>query len=255
LQKPVEFESCKQTVRGTLHIPEGAGKFPAVLLCHGFTGSRTESHFLFVKMSRELERRGIASLRFDFRGSGESDGEFVEMTVSGEICDARAALDFLARQRRVDRGGIGMLGLSLGGFVAAHVASSDERVKSLVLWSAVATSELIIERVLTPPNRRKLKRDGYIDAGGLAVGKGFFEDVAQLNALDRIARSRAAILIIHGADDEVVPVEHAELYRSAARNAREVRKVIVKKADHVFKNLKHERQVIELTADWFSRTL
>src|SRR2546426_5960176 len=64
-----------------IHRPERARARrggPGVVLFHGFTGDRMESHWLFVKCSRALALAGIASLRFDFYGSGESEGEFSE---------------------------------------------------------------------------------------------------------------------------------------------------------------------------------
>ena len=76
MQQACYFSNEGQQIAGTVHIPDGPGPFPGVLLCHGFTGQRIEAHFIFVKMSRALEQAGIASLRFDFRGSGESEGRF-----------------------------------------------------------------------------------------------------------------------------------------------------------------------------------
>jgi alpha/beta superfamily hydrolase len=122
-----------------LHLPAAAPNrpTPAVVLFHGFTGHRMEAHGIFVKCSRALAKAGIASLRFDFYGSGESDGEFREMTLRGEIADGRAAVDFLRGQAGIDPERVGLLGLSLGGAVAATLAPSVH-AKVLVLWSAVA---------------------------------------------------------------------------------------------------------------------
>jgi len=83
-----------------------------------------ESHWIFVKCARALARAGIASLRFDFYGSGESDGEFREVTLQGEIADARAAMDFFRRQKGIDPKRLGLLGLSLGGAIAASPTST-----------------------------------------------------------------------------------------------------------------------------------
>lgn len=59
-----------------LHVPGDAnGKLPIVCIYHGFTGNKMEPHFIFIKLSRLLEKKGIASVRFDFGGSGEGDGD------------------------------------------------------------------------------------------------------------------------------------------------------------------------------------
>ncbi|MFA0780897.1 MAG: hypothetical protein RJAPGHWK_002418, partial [Candidatus Fervidibacter sp.] len=76
----VQFEVQGQRVYGMLHLPDGTSdtgkKVPAVAMCHGFTGNRIEAHRLFVKAARHFVQHGIAVLRFDFRGSGESEGDF-----------------------------------------------------------------------------------------------------------------------------------------------------------------------------------
>jgi hypothetical protein len=255
MQKPTSFRNEGQVIAGTLHLPEGVGRRPAVLLCHGFTGSRIEAHFLFVKASRALERAGIASLRFDFRGSGESEGAFREMTQSGEVSDAHAALSVLARQRQVDASRLGILGLSMGGLVAASLAGRDERIQSVALWSAVANMRHDADsgwgdRVA------EARRKGFADIGGHALGKGFFEDLGLNDPLKGIAASAAGVLIVHGESDAVVPVSHADQYQQAARRrGRIVRKVIIPGADHVFSRLDWEKAVIEKTVRWFRDTL
>jgi len=70
MERLIAFRNQGQRLYGMLHRPEGVAIAPAVVLCHGFTGQRIESHRLFVKMARDLAAHGIAALRFDFRGSG-----------------------------------------------------------------------------------------------------------------------------------------------------------------------------------------
>ncbi|PKP55158.1 hypothetical protein CVT91_16415, partial [Candidatus Atribacteria bacterium HGW-Atribacteria-1] len=71
----VTLEVNDQKLRGMVHFPSGRGPFPAVALFHGFGGQRMEPHFIFVKLSRLLAKNKIITARFDFRGSGESEGE------------------------------------------------------------------------------------------------------------------------------------------------------------------------------------
>src|SRR5437867_11466797 len=121
----VQFPNrSKKWLRGVIHRPERARARrggPGVVLFHGFTGDRMESHWLFVKCARALARAGVASLRFDFFGSGESDGTFRQATLQGEIEDARAAVNFFRRQKGIHQERIGLLGPSLGGAIAAVV--------------------------------------------------------------------------------------------------------------------------------------
>ncbi len=126
MQTPVVFENEGQKLFGMIHMPEGKGPWPGVVFCHGFTGHKIETHCIFVKLAREMCRRGIAVLRFDFRGSGESEGLFEEMTVQGEISDAGKALEFLAGYKGIDPSRIGLLGFSLGGLVASIGVGPDK---------------------------------------------------------------------------------------------------------------------------------
>ena len=74
-----QFTVEGQRVYGMLHVPDGdvpAQGWPSVVMLHGFTGHRMEGHRNFVLLSRLLARQGVASLRFDFRGSGERARRF-----------------------------------------------------------------------------------------------------------------------------------------------------------------------------------
>ncbi len=256
MQRAHSFVSEGQQVVGTLHLPDGVGSHPAVVLCHGFTGQRIETHFLFVKTSRALEGAGIASLRFDFRGSGESEGEFRDMTVETEVSDALKAVDTVCALSEIDADRVGVLGLSLGGFVAACVTGFEKRVKSTVLWSAVASLSETIGRRFDAEQRKLFEEQGYVDIGGHALGKGFMDAVEALDPLQLIGKSSGPVLIVHGTADESVPVEHAHRYETSARHGnRRVEKLIVKGADHTYATLATERQAIERSVTWFRETL
>ncbi|MCR4403349.1 MAG: alpha/beta hydrolase [Firmicutes bacterium] len=145
MRESITFANEGQKLIGVLHRPARPvtpdhDKAPAVVLFHGFTGTKVERHRIFVKTAEALAREGIVALRFDFRGSGDSEGDFEDMTLPGEISDARASLDYASGLPGVDGNNLGILGLSMGGAVAACV-SDDPRVRSVVLWSAVADLE------------------------------------------------------------------------------------------------------------------
>ena len=119
-ERVVEFRSGEHVLRGMLHLPEDVPDrgAPAVLFLHGYTADRIGPHYLFVRASRSLAEAGIASLRFDFAGSGESEGRFRDASLVTELADARVALDFLCRQRGIDPDRIATGGGSSGGTVA-----------------------------------------------------------------------------------------------------------------------------------------
>lgn len=262
MRDPVVFYNQGQKIIGVLHEPDfikqnrccGGRRVPAVAIFHGFTGTKVEPHRIFVKMAESLVSKGIAALRFDFRGSGDSEGDFAEMTLEGEISDAIKALDFLSERPELDPNRIGVLGLSMGGTVAAAVTGRDSRVKACVLWAAAAdfsTLGLTQELQGGPiPDR--------VDMRGNVVGRAFLEGVVKARPADELARSSAPVLILHGDSDETVPYQQAYSFLEAARISRsdeDARLVIIKGGDHTFNSEPLEREVITHSTEWFVRHL
>jgi len=250
MERCVSFENEGLTLYGMLHSYQDAQR-PCVVFCHGFTGTRIEAHRIFVKCARALCEAGIGALRFDFRGSGESEGRFEDMTVPGEISDALAALRFARAQPEVAPERVGLLGLSLGGCVAACAAARDGGVKALCLWAAV--SEPGVFRAMG--ETELFKRNGRLDLDGNVVGRGFVETCAKVNPLAEVARFTGPALIVHGGKDETVMPVHAERYRQALTNAANVKLHIIEGADHVFSSEKWENEAIGATVEFFVRAL
>lgn len=140
----VSFPVDGQKVVGTLEIPDTqTGPSPVVLMLHGFTGTRNElpvkdtDDGVYTRVARQLSDAGYASLRIDFRGSGDSEGAWEDTTFSGQIADAVAAVDWLKDNKDVDGTSISVLGWSQGGLVAAHAVAERPNVKSAILWAPV----------------------------------------------------------------------------------------------------------------------
>lgn len=231
MEHPIFFENLGQRMYGMLHRPDGAQSAPAVVMFHGFTGHRTEVHCLFVRAARSLMARGIGVLRFDFRGSGESEGEFSQMTVDGEVGDGLRAVEFLASRPGVDPARIGVIGMSLGGCVAACVAARSSRVKAAVLWAAVGDMEWLFS-----PYRSRLGQEGEpkdkIDLGGNVISRAFVESACAARRVDEVSRFAGPVLVLHGSKDTGVPPTDAEKYAQAI--AAKARLHMVEGADHQF---------------------
>ncbi len=249
-----QFEVKGQTITASLHVPETTPA-PGVVMCHGFTGTRMEAHLLFVKAAREFCAAGMNVLRFDFRGSGESDGTFEKMTVEGEIADALAAVEFLREQPSVDPARIALLGLSLGGLVAACAASRSERVRGLALWSSVADLMAVFSaREGWDELQAAVDRDGYVDHGAFRIGKGFYDDCARVDPLAELAGFDGPALVVHGSEDHTVPPSHDDMYIDALPGA-DKRKHIVAGADHTFSSIAWEQEAIGVTREWLAKRL
>jgi len=246
-----------QQIIGILHTPDNikpGEKTPGILMLHGFTGNKTEAHRLFVHVARSLSEYGFIVLRFDFRGSGDSDGEFEDMTLPGEVSDAERALTFLLRRRNIDRDRVGVIGLSMGGRVAAILASKDKRVKFAVLYSPALGP--LRDRSLSFMSREKIERLNSGEAveffaEGWYIKKTFFETVDYIVPLDIMDSIRVPVLIVHGDRDPIIPVEEAiRAYEKIKGVNKKNELYIVRGGDHTFSKKEHTQEVIKKTLDW-----
>ncbi len=252
-REPVILENFGQKIFGVIHIPKNTPA-PFVLFCHGFTGTKIEPHRIFVNTAEALTREGIGALRIDFRGSGDSEGSFKDMTIEGEISDAMVALDYLSKCNFVDKEKIGILGLSMGGAVASITSGRNPLIKSCVLWSAVCHFDIFFNR--SPEEVQKIKDYGdFIDLGGNPVGKRFLEEIKNIKPLEELKKRNIPVLIIHGNGDMVVPIQHAYDYYHGLKETHKTQLEIIEEADHTFNSIEWEKQVIEKTLKWFKETL
>lgn len=257
IERPIVFYNQRQQINGILHLPTTHDALcPAVAFFHGFTGTKVEPHRIFVKTARELAAIGFYVLRFDFRGCGDSAGDFSEMTIGGEISDAMKSIDVLTAMRGVDPERIGVLGLSMGGCVAACVSGQDTRVKSTVMWAPLSDD---------PPDRKNeiLERSKNIptpeaiaELNPNIVGKAFYEELPDLFPSVTIQQFTGALLVIHGSGDDVVPVSHGRRYYELMEGRDALTELeIVDKADHTFNTVAWEQAVIARSVAWFQQTL
>ena len=178
-------------------------------------GDKVEPHFIFVKLSRILAERGIASVRFDFGGSGESDGDFVDMTISKELDGAKAILDYAESLDFVDKNRIGILGLSLGGAVASMLAGDrKEDIQSLCLWAPAGNiREIVMDRKKNEKeDLKKIIKKGYCDVGGLMLGTDFLKDIENIDIFKKSSNYNKNVLLIHGDNDETIQYSVSKKY-------------------------------------------
>jgi hypothetical protein len=269
VERVVTFENEGGTVVGTLAMPTHVrGRVPAVLVLHGFTGNRDElpivgtDEFMYTRTARVLGEAGIASLRIDFRGSGESDGTFDETTFTGQISDALAAVDYLDRHRRVDD--IGVLGLSQGGLVGSATAAADHRVSSLVLWSPVASpvdtyktvlgADTVLAGLTQETTHIVLPWGAEID-----LDRPFFEELYEVDPVAEIAGYDGPLQVVVGTRDTIVTPQpqYGQVYLNYHEGDEEL---VVVDGDHVFDVLAGNGPVVldealAESVDWLESTL
>lgn len=225
----VNFSNEGMNLVCTLVVPKTRKSRPIIITLNGFTGNRndlvvpgTDEPF-FARLSRVLAEHGFCSLRVDFRGSGDSDGEYDMTTFSTQISDTLAAIDFIqGLDDPVNPDKIGIIGFSQGGLVGSAAASRDERVESLVLWSAPAYPSHDYEGLLTKegikqglalPEGETITLGIYLDGTyifDITLGKMFFDGLFQISPLAEIKNYENPIMYIAGVQDVIVwPQPHA----------------------------------------------
>jgi alpha/beta superfamily hydrolase len=130
----VSFPSGELFLEGILTIPQGAGPFPAVIVCHPHPlyGGSMDNNVVY-SLSETFSQASLASFKFNFRGVGESQGEFGQGI--GEQEDVEAAISFISTIKEVDSKRIGLAGYSAGAGFALPVGFNDERIRALAAVS------------------------------------------------------------------------------------------------------------------------
>lgn len=143
-EEEVKFKNHQIELAGTLTYPQTGEDFPAVILIHGSGPNNRDQelfgHKMFKDIADELTKSGIAVLRYDKRGIGESTGSFEEATLQDFASDVETALAFLQSHAKIDAKKIGLLGHSEGGMIAPKVAAQHPEISFVVLLAAPGAS-------------------------------------------------------------------------------------------------------------------
>ena len=243
-------------VIGTLARPDG-GPAPVVLLLHGFTGARDElptEHVpegVFGRTAARLKDAGYASLRIDFRGSGESlaDLTFADTTFEGQIADGLAALDYLAGLDTVAGDDIFVIGWSQGGLVAGAVAGRSNAPDAVALWNAVADPMATYGGLLGADLVTTAAAGGADDlhavtlpwGAEIALKGAFFQQVTSFDPASQITGYDGPLFVARGSGDTTVLPETATKWMDAHEGDEEL---WTAEMDHVF-NVFGEAETLE----------
>jgi len=210
-------------VAGVLHLPDGPGPWPCVVACHGMGASKDSDKYLL--LGRELPAAGLALARFDFRGSGESGGRDEDATIETRVADLEGVLDHLAKLPELN-GRFGLLGSSLGGYVALWTAAARAGGAPLpvVTWNA-------------PVSLRELPGADPEQAGRALVAEVLRGERAEAPA------GVTRVLVIQADRDEVVLPAHG--WRLFERAAEPCALHVIAGADHRLSDPDHRREALE----------
>ena len=259
IREAITLENNGEKIFGILHRPMHSHHVPAVVICPGFAGNKCGKFRIFVTLAKELAKRGIAVLRFDYRGSGDSEGEFSEITLEGKVIDTIKCLDFLANDPQIDSSRLGLLGRSLGGAIAVLTARRYQVIKSLALWAPVFKSDPWRELWESFKSNRQLdqaKKDILRNLPANVPNLEFLSQFFKLdleNELDGLRQ--IPLLHIHGVQDQVVKIEHAKDYEKVRLGLDNTRFVQLPRSGHDFSDADEQGIAIRETYHWYQQTL
>jgi len=243
-------------VKGTLAVPDSGATGSAVVMLHGFGSSRDEVGGLFAQQAAALAAEGIASLRIDFRGYGESAGDMADTTLEGLVADATAAHTFLTGVEGVDAARIGVIGYSFGAAVAMLEPAT---FKSVVVWGQMGDLQKEFHEFLGQDFYDRAKSEGVasVDLGWRVVTlkQSFFDSLATHDLAARFAGYEGPFLTIAGEADPATG--YFDQYLGLAAGQKEA--LTIPGADHMLGVFSDQpeigRQVIEKTTAWLRDTL
>ena len=238
-------------LRGMLHRPAVEGKVPFVVMFHDFCGNRIEFNRFFWKIARYLEQNGIASIRFDFAGSGESDGNFSDMCLRSECADGKAILDYAKTLDFVDTDRLALFGFGLGGLIASILAPEVQNdIRGICLCSPAfgAKHEVTVKKEITHFNIETMERDGYVDILGCRVGPSLPEDIRKLDMESNFRMFRKDALIVQGLADQTAYHGYSEYYAGFYPKGR---LHTIEGADHHYSSLEQRQELYRVLACFF----
>lgn len=203
-----------KTLRGYLDYPDNFNG-EIVVFFHGFTGNKSEHAYHFRNFSRILAKHGYASIRMDFSGNGESDGEFYDFTFDTMMSEAKQIIDYAFKVDGVKK--VSLLGFSMGGAVASIMSSVyQNKLSKIILWSAAAN---IADHIREYYNTGVKTENGNSMHGNFELSKEMFESVDRCHPMEGIEKFTNPVLLVHGRGDQCIDYLYSMRYAVKYPNA------------------------------------
>jgi putative redox protein len=246
MRQKVQFSSNEIQLSGALEVPEDNVRCYA-LFAHCFTCGKDIA--AASRIARALTSAGIAVLRFDFTGLGNSDGDFANTNFSSNLQDLLAACDFLRSQYEAPAI---LIGHSLGGAAVLAMANDVPEVKAVVTIGAPHRADHIAQVFSASMDEIVERGEAQVDLGGrkFRIKKQLLDDLAHQRKAD-LGRLRRALLVMHAPLDAVVSIEEAEKIYLDARHPKSF--VSLDDADHLLTRKADSEYVAHVIAAWVDR--
>jgi putative redox protein len=228
---------------GYLDTPESPRAY--ALFAHCFTCSKNIK--AAVHVSQAMAGEGVAVLRFDFAGIGESEGEFAATNFTSNVADLKAAARFLAEHYQAPEI---LIGHSLGGTAVLRAARDIPSVRAVAVIAAPFEPIHVTHHFGELRERILQQGEAEVEIGGqrFLIRRQFIEDLEAHPMQDVIRDLGCALAVFHSPMDRTVPVEDAARIFQAARHPKSY--ISLDRADHLLSDPADSRYVGTLIAAW-----
>ncbi|OZB92430.1 alpha/beta hydrolase [Paenibacillus sp. XY044] len=233
------IQSRNKRLSAMLHQQEGSQSPAIVIICHGFTGEKVGGSQFYLHLANAIEAAGYAVMRFDYAGSGESEGGFAaDTTVTGWKTDLNNVVAWVRGQEAYEHSPIYILGHSLGGCIALLHDDPKHLIAGRIALAPEVFPEENYRNTILGPALWKESENGrtisHFFGKGYSLEPGFVRDMLDENH-DPIAASQSydcPVLLIHGTEDHAVPVRGTRLFYNQYPGPKELQ--LIEGADHGF---------------------
>ena len=225
------------TLRGFLSEPDKKYDTVCVML-HGFTGHKNENNFMFKDLSRYIVEAGVATVRFDYRGSGDSDGYFTDQNFDTVLKDAEAMYQFGKNLPGVKH--LILLGFSMGGATASMLSvKHNGEISKLILMSPAGNMAELTENIFA---MNKVVAPEYVDMGGYYISKEFYYSFMNKDLYRGIPDYLGPVLITQGLADQAVNPKYTHKYFNLYPNSRYV---LIEGSSHCYGKVEYRKTLFE----------
>lgn len=257
-------------LRGVINTPDDFDenkKYKTAIFYHGFSGDRNGSCWFRRLNSDYLTDKGYVCIRFDFTGSGESDGKFYDMTLTRELDEARLIYDYSKNLDFVDTSNIFIIGHSMGGVIASILGHELKAKKMCLLAPASDMNNPKLLQKTSLNLKDYVKDDGQsdltdintvkklvniedMDVGGVRIHKDFLFDMMEYDIYKEASKYENPVFIVRGdLDDTVLDESNRKLNQTFKNSTYEV----LENTDHSFTNYDQRLNLFSKMYDFFEK--